>query len=611
MLTVSYTYTDGRHYTLSVADTATAKDQTAAIQKALNAVAANGGGDVALSAGTWTVAGTGKASDGCLKIGSNTTLEGANSGGTVLKLADGSSAVTGMIRTASGKQNADGTYATTENVTVKNLTIDGNKAHTTGDVDGFYTGPKPGTAQADKNITLDHVEIANCSRYGFDPHERTDGLTFRNCSAHDNGVDGYTIDFCTNVVFENNVAYGNGRHGFNLVTGTSHVMMTNTDAWGNGGSGISLQTGDNEIRAWTDDITITGGHLSGNGRNGIEVKQASNVHIDHVEISNNADDGVHLSGVVHATIVGNIYSGNGGGVVPVRIDGYLQDFGDSDPLNDRWIATTGVVIDGVSQADPVNTTGVPHWTYSVSDGDDTITGSAGKDIIAAGSGNDVVNGGAGDDLLYGNDGNDTLDGQAGNDKLYGGAGNDKLLYSGGYDLLDGGAGLDTADFSKTSSSVTVNMMATVGQVTMSGVTVADLVSIENLMGSSYADVFIGNSAANTLNGGGGADNLDGGAGNDTLMGGGGNDRLIGGAGNDYMTGGTGSDVFVFALDSGIDTITDFTRKQDKISISGVTDMNGLVITQIGGDTDIAFGTSHVVLTAVTASTLTASDFLFM
>lgn len=611
MLTVSYGYADGRHFTLSVSETATAKDQTAAIQKALNAVAANGGGNVELSAGTWLVAGTGKASDGCLKIGSNTTLAGADTGNTVLKLADGSSAVTGIIRTASGKTNPDGSYTTVENVTIKNLAIDGNKANTTGDVDGFYTGPKPGTAQADRNITLDNVEIANCSRYGFDPHERTDGLTFRNCSAHDNGVDGFTIDFCSNVVFENNVAYDNGRHGFNLVTGTSHVTMTNNDAWGNGGSGICVQTGDNEIRAWTDTITISGGHLYDNGRNGIEIKQASDISIDHVLITDNDSNAIQLSGVVRATIVGNVYSGNGGGLVPVRIDGYLQDFGDSDPLNDRWIATSDVTIDGVSQTNPANSSGVTLWTYAVSNGDDTITGSAGRDVVAAGSGNDTVNGAAGDDNLSGNDGNDVLDGQAGNDKLYGGAGSDRLLYSGGNDLLDGGAGLDTADFAKSGGGVSVNLMATLGQVTMSGVAVADLVSIENLLGSSYADTVFGNSAANTLNGGGGADILDGGAGNDTLIGGGGNDRLAGGTGNDVLTGGTGSDVFVFGLTAGTDVITDFTRKQDKLSIAGVADMNGLVITQVGVDTAIAFGQSHAVLSGVTAATLTASDFLFL
>ena len=112
----------------------------------------------------------------------------------------------------------------------------------------------------------------------------------------------------------------------------------------------------------------------------------------------------------------------------------------------------------------------------------------------------------------------------------------------------------------------------------------------------------GNSRANLLSG------LDG---IDTLIGGGGNDRLSGDVGNDMITGGTGSDVFVFGLASGTDVIGDFTRKQDKLSITGITDISGLVITQVGVDTDIAFGSSHVVLTGITAATLTSSDFTFM
>ncbi len=610
MLTVSYTYADGRAFTLSLADAASAKDQTAAIQKALSAVGANGGGNVSLSAGDWTVQGTGKASDGCLKISSNTLLEGAGSA-TVLKLADGSTAVTGMLRTASGKLNADGTYTIVDNVTVKNLVLDGNAAHTSGDVDGFYCGPKPGTAQADTNIALDGVESRNCSRYGFDPHERTVGLTFKNCIAHHNGVDGFTIDFCSNVVFENNAAYANGRHGFNLVTGTSNVTMTGNNAYDNGGSGISLQTGNNEIRAWTDSITISGGTLANNGRNGIEGKQTSNVSIAGVTITGSADDAIRFSGVEHATITGNVYVGNGGGWLPVRIEGYLQDFSDTDVANDRWIATTNVRIDGVLQGNPPNTSGAAAWAYLVTDAGDVISGSSGVDTIAAGSGDDTVTGNAGNDHLLGNDGRDTLDGGAGSDRLYGGAGADRLLFSTGYDLLDGGAGLDTAVFSKASSAVNVTLTATVAQVTMGGVAVADLVSIENLVGTSQTDMLSGNAVANTLTGGGGADVLDGGAGNDTLIGGGGNDRLTGGIGDDVLTGGTGSDVFAFNLDGGTDTITDFTRKQDKLAITGVADMNGVTITQTGADTDIAIGSAHIVLTGVAASTLTASDFVFM
>jgi Ca2+-binding RTX toxin-like protein len=463
MFTISYHFADGRSFVTDVAETASAQAQTAAIQLALTAVAANGGGGVSLSAGVWTVAGTGKAADGCLKIGSNTTLEGAGAGLTVLKLVDGASAVTGILRTDSGKTNPDGTYTTADKITVQGLSLDGNAAHTTGNVDGFYCGPKPGSAQADTQITLNHVEIMNCSRYGFDPHEQTIGLTITNSSAHHNGADGFTIDFCSTVTLSNNIAYANGRHGFNIVTGSHHVTMTGNEAFDNGGSGISVQTGDNEIRSWTDTVTISGGSVHDNGRAGIEIKQASHIDIDHVSITGNGYDGVLLAGVTHVSLVSNTFADNGG-TGSVRIDGYRQDFGDNDLLNDRWIATSDVTIDGVVQGEPSVPSDVLLWDYVVTTGDDILVGSAGRDVIAAGSGKDRVNGGADDDVLYGNGGSDTLfgdggkdrvDGGAGNDTLAGGAGNDWMIGGTGSDRMSGGSGSDTFAFAIGSGTDTV------------------------------------------------------------------------------------------------------------------------------------------------------------
>jgi parallel beta-helix repeat protein len=611
MLTVSYQTNDGLALQIAVSENATPKEQTAAIQKALSAVAEHGGGTVSLSAGVWTVAGTGKAADGCLKIGSNTTLEGAGSGATVLKLADGSSAVTGIVRTDSGKLLADGTYVTVDKVAIKALSIDGNAAHASGNVDGFYCGPKPGTAQADTNISLDHVEIMNCSRYGFDPHEQTIGLTITNCSSHNNGVDGFTIDFCSDVILSNNVAYDNGRHGFNIVTGSHDVVMTNNDAHNNGGSGISLQTGDNEIRGWTDTIRISGGVLADNGRAGIEIKEASHITIEHVSLEHNAMEGIRLTGVEDVTISALKYTGNGGNGT-VSIAGYLQDFADNDTANDRWIATHKVWIDGVLQQDPVVPAGVEVWTYKISAGDNTIAGSAGADTIAAGSGNDTVNGGSGNDALYGNDGNDTLNGGDGSDKVYGGAGDDKLVLSTGYDTLDGGAGFDTIDFSKASAAVSVDLGVVGVKAFIGGVAAADLVSTENLKGSSYADSLLGSTGSNSLEGGGGNDLLDGRAGNDVVIGGAGNDRLIGGFGDDMLTGGTGSDVFVFGPGWGNDTIADFTRKQDKIEFSGVAGLTSfaqLQIRQVGADAHVSYDGQDVTLLGFAASALTAADFV--
>ncbi|GAB2640324.1 T1SS-143 repeat domain-containing protein [Vibrio panuliri] len=74
-----------------------------------------------------------------------------------------------------------------------------------------------------------------------------------------------------------------------------------------------------------------------------------------------------------------------------------------------------------------------------------------------------------------------------------------------------------------------------------------------------------------IEGGDGKDVLVGGDGNDTIIGGAGNDVIEGGLGSDILTGGTGEDVFVWheISDGAVDTITDFTRQEDKIDLRDV------------------------------------------
>lgn len=432
-------------FTISMSETASAREQTKAIQSALDAVAGRTGGYVELSTGVFTVTGTGKASDGALRVGSETKFSGAGMGQTTIKLADGSPSVTGIVRTDSGGTKADGSVKTTANVTISDLSIDGNKANTTGTTDGFYCGPKPNSAAYDSNITLDRVEVLNVSRYGFDPHEQTRGLTFTNCIAHDNGVDGFTIDYSLDVSLVNNAAYNNGRHGFNVVTSSSDVRFLDNDAWGNGGSGIVVQTGDNEIREWTHAVNISGGQIYGNGRAGIEVRQSADVSIQDTWISGNAREGIILSGVDGATLSNNALSGNGGGV-PIRIEGFLQTFGDTETGNDRWVATHAVSINGVLQADPAIPSGATLYSYHITAGADAVTGSKGRDAIAAGSGNDTVSGLSGNDTLYGEDGKDKLYGGSGSDLLYGNDGDDRLSGDAGWDTLTGGRGKDVFVF---------------------------------------------------------------------------------------------------------------------------------------------------------------------
>ena len=117
-------------------------------------------------------------------------------------------------------------------------------------------------------------------------------------------------------------------------------------------------------------------------------------------------------------------------------------------------------------------------------------------------------------------------------------------------------------------------------------------SIENLIGSNYADTLTGNGSANAIFGGAGNDTISGGAGNDTMSGGGGADTLRGGLGADILTGGDGGDVFKFMTadkDGNADTIKDFTLDQDKLDLSDVLNdptgslSNYLTVTGSGDD----------------------------
>ena len=90
----------------------------------------------------------------------------------------------------------------------------------------------------------------------------------------------------------------------------------------------------------------------------------------------------------------------------------------------------------------------------------------------------------------------------------------------------------------------------------------------NVIGTAFNDTLIGSAVANTLTGNGG---------NDALVGNGGDDLLTGGVGSDSLSGGDGRDRFLFSQTGrfnrnqiGIDSITDFTRRQDKIVLDPST-----------------------------------------
>jgi serralysin len=200
-------------------------------------------------------------------------------------------------------------------------------------------------------------------------------------------------------------------------------------------------------------------------------------------------------------------------------------------------------------------------TYS---GFESVRGGAGDDTIYGDAGNNRIEGRDGNDMLYGRDGNDRLEGGLGFDGLYGDAGNDTLVgnyeYSVyGVDYLDGGEGTDTADFSAHGDALWIDLMYDGREVwtcdgadVVSGTwrQVADLVSIENLIGTGAADQMWGDNGANRITGG---------AGNDLIDGRGGDDTMVGGTGND-----------VFFVDSAGDTVVEVTGGGTDVVYAGVS-----------------------------------------
>ena len=152
-------------------------------------------------------------------------------------------------------------------------------------------------------------------------------------------------------------------------------------------------------------------------------------------------------------------------------------------------------------------------------GDDTLSGNAFSNILNGEGGNDILDGEGGDDTLIGGTGNDTL---------IGGAGNDSLV-SDGLDAVDGDIGIDTIDLSTSAAGVVIDLdINTPGPTNTQtgaildapgGNVLADIIDVENVIGTDFNDVILGNNELNDLAGGLGNDTIHSFAGADTINGG--------------------------------------------------------------------------------------------
>jgi Ca2+-binding RTX toxin-like protein len=291
---------------------------------------------------------------------------------------------------------------------------------------------------------------------------------------------------------------------------------------------------------------VTVNLTTGNGT-GVDAEGDSFTNIENITGSNLAD-----------TLVGdggdNLLQGRGGAD---RLDGAggvdtAYYFPSSVGVNVSLVTGTGS--GGEAAGDLLfnieNITGSSH--------DDVLTGDSGANELRGSQGDDLLVGGLGADTLDGGDDTDTanyalsasfvfvnlftgtgstgdaagdtlidietvigsafgdfLFGDASANALHGGLGRDTLQGRGGADTLDGGADIDAADYLFSAAAVTVNLATGTGS---GGDAAGDtFISIENLLGSDFADLLTGNAGSNFLDGRTGADTLRGGGGDDTYL----------------------------------------------------------------------------------------------
>lgn len=235
-------------------------------------------------------------------------------------------------------------------------------------------------------------------------------------------------------------------------------------------------------------------------------------------------------------------------------------------------------------------------TFTVIGGNDRLFGEDGDDIIAGDvyaigttttdstlkGGSDLVHGGNGADTIYGDFGpsfapiasgflpvgsNDTLFGDAGDDDIHGGGGNDILVGGSGADHLAGDGGSDSASYAEATTGVFVNLAT--GFTSGSDAAGDSFETIENLVGSSFADTLVGTAAANIL---------DGAAGGDTLRGGGGNDiygvNSVGDVVDESVAGSSGSDRIRSSISWNLAVAANNKGAIENLTLGGAAAING-------------------------------------
>lgn len=590
---------DGRH------------DDTSALQAAIDAAAAAGGGTVKVGAGTFLLTGTEGAA---LELREGVTLQGLGFT-TVLKLADGTSGVDALVRSVG------------DNTGAKGLLLDANRDNTTGTVSGWVNGNSDG-------VVLDHVTVTDASGYGLDLRgENGNQVQVRSGFVSNSGLDGIIASGLGLSEISDTHSSDNGGNGFNVTGPLSLIEITSHD---NAENGVLAQ--DDGSGA----VHLIGGEVVSNRNDGVHLVGTQRATIEHLSFNYNDRSAINLDGAVNSQLDHNVFlvGGREGEASAVQV----HDSNGTQMQNNTFIDNR-TVYGGQKEtlAATLLETGTSDGTqvtnnYIAASLTPPVLIGAGSQLLANG---DTV-------IRYGTIGDDYIGYSSTRPEdsvLYGGAGNDYLGSGSGHGVLVGGAGADRLEGSGTNpvhSSTTFRYLAVSESYRTTRESHTDQIHAFNastdkldlaalgitglgnghdgtlalvynadkgmtylkhydldaegrrfevalkgdyrglLTATNFQTLVAGTEGADILNGTThGEETLVGGAGRDTLNGRGSDDRLVGGAGGDRLAGGSGADTFVFdspadshvsatGSTAGRDLITDFNLNEyDRLDVSAL------------------------------------------
>ncbi|NKC30327.1 calcium-binding protein [Falsiroseomonas selenitidurans] len=250
----------------------------------------------------------------------------------------------------------------------------------------------------------------------------------------------------------------------------------------------------------------------------------------------------------------------GAGTDTARIDRFTY----SDAIDYRFTgAATATLSDGTTLTDieivEINTAygddvlaagTAQRVVFNAAGGNNSLTGSAGDDVLASGYGNDTINAGNGIDRIIDGGGNNFIDSGAGDDevsvdgatgwsRIKLGTGNDVVYINngggsaGGAYTVDGGSGIDYAWINRSGSSRDLTFTLSAQAPLSNGSVTLTNIERVHIRSGSGRDSLVGGALDDWFNGM---------SGDDTLLGLGGNDELTGWYGADRLEGGDGADI---------------------------------------------------------------------